>query len=61
MILLSYILFSLGLVSYALSLFFIKNSTGEIFSDVGNALVLITCALLLFLITQRNKTHISKD
>jgi hypothetical protein len=58
MIFLCYILFSLGLISYGLALFFIKSSTGEIFSDLGNALILITCALLLFRMTPRDKTHI---
>jgi hypothetical protein len=61
MIFLYYILFSLGLISYGLALFFIKNSAGEILSDLGNALVLITCALLLFRMISRDKTHISKD
>ncbi len=61
MILLCYILFSFGLISYGISLFFLDNSTGEIFSDVGNVLVLITCALLLFRMSPRDKTHISKD
>jgi len=55
MIILCYILFSSGIISYATSLFFIKSSKGEIFSDAGNALVLITCALLLFLIIRKNE------
>ena len=58
MILLSYILFLLGIVSYAISLFFIKSPLGEIFSDAGNALVLITCALLLFRMVKSNKIDI---
>jgi len=53
MVILSYILFSLGIASYAIALIFIKDLKGEIFSDLGNALVLITCALLLFRITRK--------
>jgi hypothetical protein len=57
MIFLCYILFSLGLISYAISLFFLKSSAGEIFSDLGNAFVVITCALLLFRMNPRDKTQ----
>jgi hypothetical protein len=61
MVILSYILFLSGIVSYGVSLFFLENSKVEIFSDLGHALVLITCALLLFRMTPRDKIHITKD
>jgi len=41
------VLFLLGLAAYVVSLFNIENSTGEIASDVGNALLLICGASLL--------------
>jgi hypothetical protein len=43
-----YVLFGLGLVSYAVSAINSGSGTGETFSDIANALMLITAVLLLF-------------
>ncbi len=49
-----YVLFALGLACYVTAaLFFVGSSTGETLSDIGNALLLITIAILLLRISHR--------
>lgn len=48
MIYVCYVLFAFGLISYVVALFNIGSATGEICSDIGTALMLITAVLLLF-------------
>ena len=46
MIYVCYVLFALGLISYALAAF--NMGAGETYSDIANGLMLITAVLLLF-------------
>jgi hypothetical protein len=55
MIYLCYVLFGLGILSYIYSAFNASSGTGETFSDVANALMLITIALLMFRAAHREK------
>jgi hypothetical protein len=43
-----YVLFGLAIVSYVLALLNINADAGEMYSDIGNALMLTTAVLLLF-------------
>jgi uncharacterized membrane protein len=40
--------FAGGVFSYAIALLFLGSMLAEVFSDIGNALLLITACLLLF-------------
>ena len=46
MIYVCYVLFALGLISYALAAF--NMGAGETYSDIANGFMLITAVLLLF-------------
>ena len=48
MIYLCYVLFGLGVVMYGFALANMNASAGETYSDVGNAIMLLTAVLLLF-------------
>ena len=48
MIYVCYVLFALGLVFYAISAFNMQSAMGETYSDIANAIMLITAVLLLF-------------
>ena len=50
----TYVLFVLGLIAYGCALYFMWSPYGEIFSDIGNALILITIIVTLF--QMRNNT-----
>jgi uncharacterized membrane protein (UPF0136 family) len=41
------VLFSLGLAAYAAALLHMGTTRGEMYSDVGNALLLVTTVVLL--------------
>ena len=50
------ILFILGLISYLISLYFIGSGNGEIFSDIGNGIMLSNAVLILLRLTHtKNK------
>jgi hypothetical protein len=53
MLRLCYGLFVIGLVCYVAALFFIGSDTGETLSDIGNALLLATIAILLLRMSGR--------
>ena len=55
MIVLFYILFSLGCFSYLIALFFIGSDTGETLSDIGNAIMLTNIVLILLRSTIKNE------
>jgi hypothetical protein len=58
MIILFFILFILGCISYVISLFFIGSPNGEIFSDTGNGIMLTnTVLILLRSIIKSEKKH----
>lgn len=42
------VMFALGLCSYCAALFYMGSASGEIYSDIGTALLLTTAVLLLF-------------
>ena len=48
------LLFGLGVVSYGIAVAFIGSSTAEIFSDLGNGIMLGTSVLLLLNLTGKN-------
>jgi hypothetical protein len=48
MIYFCYVLFGAGILSYVYAAFNTSSNTGETFSDIANALMLITAVLLLF-------------
>lgn len=47
MIYLCYVLFAVGWVAYVFALFNINTNDGETYSDIGNAVWLLTIVLLL--------------
>ena len=51
----TYVLFVLGLIAYVCALYFMWSNTGEILSDTGNALMLITAVVTLFQIRNNTK------
>lgn len=55
MIILYHILFVLGLIAYAISLYFFNTNNGEIFSDIGNGVMLIDAVLILLHLVRKKK------
>ncbi len=53
MIYVCYVLFVLGMISYIFAAFNIDSGAGETYSDIANALMLITAVLLLFRAARR--------
>jgi hypothetical protein len=50
-----YILFAMGMVSYVIAVFHIGADAGETYSDIANALMLVTAVLLLFRMARRGR------
>ncbi len=48
-------LFIAGLSAYAVALFLMGSMVAEIFSDIGNAIMLITAVLLLLRLSSEKK------
>ena len=55
MIVLFYILFIIACISYSISLFFFGTANGEIFSDIGNGIMLTNAVLILIRLTLKNE------
>jgi hypothetical protein len=55
MIFLFYILFIFGCISYFISLLFFATENGEIFSDIGNGIMLVNAVLMLLRLTTKNE------
>ncbi len=51
------VMFIVGLSAYAVALFLMGTMIAEIFSDIGNAVMLITAVILLFRLS-REKTNV---
>jgi hypothetical protein len=55
MIILFYVLFIIACVSYLISLLFFATENGEIFSDIGNGIMLVNAVLMLLRLTIKNE------
>ena len=55
MVILFYILFALGCISYLTSFFFFATANGEIFSDIGNGIMLTNAVLILLYLVKKSE------
>lgn len=49
-------LFVLGLISYLVSLYFFNGVKGELFSDIGNGIMLTDAVLILIFLVHKRET-----